>query len=540
MAATVAYVAAALVAAWLWSPRVPYADAWRHYARLINTSFASGVLAADNGHPEVFANVVRWISLHEWNGNEDVQIVVGLFLAVATLVTLLRVIWTSDDLSPSQRAGATFAMTLGVFWLGNARALLHDNETLDVYSVLLCVALALASWGAPFARHSPLKSTIGATILCSIAAFNFGSGIASFGALFAVLFISRDSWKQWAVVGAGLIITLCAYHLLAGSIALPPLRPVEQCITALRWLAAPLIYLFWPFVDTQVAAMVPAPLDHIDLVARAWTGVFGDIRTSVFPQATCGALFVFGVLCTTLRARRDPVSTCATYTLGLALAWFGVCVSALIALTRVDYFTAFPSQVYAPRYLPWSSLAWAGWLVALVARRGRPRWILAVVACVGGLALSAEFGMTLAMRHQLEVANDTALAAVVGVELDNAQTGESQPGDVREGAAAMRRLGAGPFAWPEARLIGSSAPLQAPRWPVASWVSRERGEIYGHEWTLEAVVIDPPCASKRLLVIDNDVVVGLLRRVSVDRWRGVARADARDPSFQVGSLACGR
>ena len=56
--AAVAYIAAALAAAWAWSPRVPYADAWRHYARLIDEPFAQGVLTADNGHPEVFANLV--------------------------------------------------------------------------------------------------------------------------------------------------------------------------------------------------------------------------------------------------------------------------------------------------------------------------------------------------------------------------------------------------------------------------------------------------------------------------------------------------
>ncbi|MEO7431352.1 MAG: hypothetical protein ABIR62_04900 [Dokdonella sp.] len=532
-AATAACVAAALVAAWLWSPRVPYADAWRHYARLIDASFARGVLAADNGHPEVFANVVRWISLHQWHGNEDLQIVVGLLLALATLAALLRIIWTDEGLSPSQRAAAMFTITLGIFWLGNARALLHDNETLDVYSVLLCLALALGWTRTRPGDDASLRSTIGATILCFMAAFNFGSGIAAFGALFAVLFIARATWLRWGIVVAGLAVTLVVYRLLAGSVGSPPLAPIDQGLTAVRWLAAPLIYLCWPVVDPAVGGVL-----RVGMIARAWTAVFGDVRTSALPQAVCGTLLVIGVLRSTWRARRDRRWTGATHTLCLALAWFGLGVSALIALTRVDYFAGFPAQIYAPRYLPWSSLAWAGWLGAWVTQRRSTRWILGVVAGVGVLALSAEVGMTLVMRHQLEVANDTALAAVVGVDPGAAETGESDVEDVRVGAAAMKRLGAGPFAWSEAALMGFPPPANARRLAVGSWdMNRLRGTVE-REWTLEAVIADPGCSTDRLLVLDRGRVAGLMRRVSGDRWRGVARVETADPLFEVGALAC--
>ncbi|HLT44336.1 MAG TPA: hypothetical protein VK000_06710, partial [Luteimonas sp.] len=44
------YVAAAVAAmAWL-SPRVPYADAWRHLGRYLALPFPRDVLAPDNGH----------------------------------------------------------------------------------------------------------------------------------------------------------------------------------------------------------------------------------------------------------------------------------------------------------------------------------------------------------------------------------------------------------------------------------------------------------------------------------------------------------
>jgi hypothetical protein len=141
VAAAMLYVAAGLSAMVAFSPRVPFADAWRHYARLLDAAFPAGVFALDNGHPEVFANLVRWASLSWLQGDERVQIAIGLVLALATLGVLQHVVWRTRGVILPARAAAAFALSLGVFWLGNARALAHDNETLHVYSVTLCAAI---------------------------------------------------------------------------------------------------------------------------------------------------------------------------------------------------------------------------------------------------------------------------------------------------------------------------------------------------------------------------------------------------------------
>jgi hypothetical protein len=539
LATAVAYVVAALVAAWLWSPRVPYADAWRHYARLIDQPFADGVLAADNGHPEVFANLVRWISLHVLGGNEDGQILIGLFLALATLAVLLRTVWTSRDLSFPQRAAVTLVLALGLFWLGNARALLHDNDSLHVYSVLVCLALAIACMGDR-SKERLLTRTVSAAALCVIASFNFGSGIASFLAVFELLFVDRASRQRHAIVGAALVIALLGYRWLAGSIDHPALQPVEQTVVALRWLAAPLIYLFWPFLDPAAAAMLPRPLNGVGYFAAAWTARSGGVHVSIVPQAVCGALFLAGVVRSTLRARHRPSPARVVVSLGLGLAWFGVGISALVALSRVDYFGSYPTQIYAPRYLPWSSLAWAGWLVALVAERPRPR-MLALVAAIALLAASAEVGMTLVMRTHRAIAEDNALAIVAGVWPTADRSGESEVRDIQVGAAAMRRLGVGPFAWPEANLIGHAPPANARPFIVDSWEKTRLSAAAGVDaWMLETVVADPPCAVRRLLVVDRGTVVGVMRRVGAQRWRGFTGTDVSSAVLKASALDCSR
>jgi hypothetical protein len=529
LVAALAYVALAIVAMILVSPRVPFADAWRHYERLLTMPFPASVLAADNGHPEVFANLVRYASLHWLQGSEGVQIAIGLLLALAALGVLLQVVWRTREVPLAGRAAAVFVLTLGLFWLGNARGLLHDNETLHIYSVLLCLAAALSLLlGASREAPASLVRVAVAAALCFVASFNFGSGIASFGALLVLLFVQRAPLSRFYVVIAGLLLAVLSYRLLAGSSGRLVLQPWEQTSVMLRWLAAPLIYLFWPFVDPAVANTLPYPLTHAGFIARLWTAVFGDVYRNVILQALAGAALTLAIVIATLQARRRQESTNDIVRLGLALAWFALGVAGLIALMRTGYFVALPSQVYAPRYLPWSSLAWAGILLALVAQRpSRARLI--VVAAVGMFSLAAEFDMTQVMRSQRNGAEDTALAAVVGVWPEADGRSENVPQETRAGARALQRAAVGPFAWPEAALIGQAVPPAAGGHPV-DWVDIRRAttDLTSEGVRLQGKVTAASCA--RLLVVAEGRVIGLLRNVRGDLWSGAAiNAPLRTP-----------
>ncbi|MEO5559746.1 MAG: hypothetical protein ABIO49_08025 [Dokdonella sp.] len=529
LVAALAYVAFAIVATIVVSPRVPFADAWRHYERLLTLPFPGSVFSADNGHPEVFANLVRYASLHWLGGSEGVQIAIGLLLALATLGVLLQVVWRTREVPLEGRAAAAFVLTLGVFWLGNARGLLHDNESLQIYSVLLCLAVALSLLlGAGRQAPASLMRVAAATALCFVASFNFGSGIASFGALLALLFVQRAPLSRFYVVVVGLVLAAVCYRLLDGSNGRLLLQPWTQADIALRWLAAPLIYLFWPFVDPAVTATLPYPLIHAGFIARLWTAVFGNVYLNVILQAVAGAALTITIVFATLQARRRHESTNDVVRLGLALAWFALGVAVLVALVRTSYFIALPSQVYAPRYLPWSSLAWAGLLLALVAQRpARARLI--VVAAVGLFSLAAELGMTQVMRNERNDAEDTALAAVVGVWPEAGGRSENDARETRVGAHALQHAQVGPFAWPEAALIGQSVPTEATERAV-NWldIRRATADLTSEAIRLQGTVKDASCS--RLLVVAEGTVIGLLRRERQNLWSGAAiNAPLRTP-----------
>ncbi|MEO7325726.1 MAG: hypothetical protein ABIW82_12940 [Dokdonella sp.] len=527
--AALAYVAFAIIATIVVSPRVPFADAWRHYEHLLTVPFPGSVLAADNGHPEVFANLVRYASLHWLRGSEGMQIAIGLLLALATLGTLLQIVWRTRQVSLAGRAAAAFVLTLGVCWLGNARGLLHDYESLQIYSVLLCLAAALSLLlraGKP--APASLLRVAAATAVCFIASFNFGSGIASFGALLVLLFVQRAPRSRFYVVVVGLVLAAVCYRLLDGSDGRLMLRAWTQADIALRWLAAPLIYLFWPFVDPGVAATLPYPLFHAGSIARVWTAVFGNVYLNVILQAAAGAALTTTIVFATLQARRRHESTNDIVRLGLALAWFALGVAVLVALVRTSYFIALPSQVYAPQYLPWSSLAWAGLLLALVAQ-SPSRARLVVVAAVGLFSLAAELAMTQVMRDKRNDAEETALAAVVGVWPEADGRSENDPRETRAAAHALQHAQVGPFAWPEAALIGQSVPTEATERAV-SWldIRRATADITSEAIRLKGAVKDASCS--RLLVVAEGRVIGLLRHEQQDLWSGAAiNAPLRTP-----------
>jgi len=533
--AAIAYVLAGVVASTWLAPRVPYADAWRHYARLLTQPFPASVLAVDNGHPEIFANLVRLADLRWFAGTEYVQIAIALGMALATFALLSRVLLRAVQVDPTARAAALLALALGVFWLANERALAHANDGLHVYCVLFLLAAMIGLLVRDDGAITPAR-VLFACALCLGAALNFGSGVAAFVALGALLFVRRAAGWAYAMAGAALALTLALYWVLKEGQSIPlAFHPADQFVFALSQLAAPLQYLVWPFVDPFVAAQVPAPLGAFALAcARAWQHVFGDVHTSVLPQSLCGAMFAIWLVLVTLRARR---ASNEMVRLGLALAWFGVGVSGAIALSRADYFVQYPTQLYAPRYLPWSTLAWSGMLIAVLGSASTRRLVIGVAVAVSLLALPAEIGMTRIMQHQREVADDVALAAVVGAWPDRGAAGEVDPVDTRAGAEALRRYAIGPFAWPEAALIGRAISVDAQ--PVAAADIRTvavNNGINTDARRVEVALPAPACTHARLLLVDQALVVGLLREVGPRQWRGAALGTSQ--TLQIFAPGC--
>src|SRR5690606_39024455 len=218
------YVAAAVAAmAWL-SPRVPYADAWRHLGRYLALPFPRDVLAPDNGHQEILPNLVRVAELRLFEGGQWLQIAVGIVLVLLTLATCWRAL---RGLEPARRAAAWLGAVLGVCWLGNIRALAHANESVHAYSVTLLLAIGLLALAR--ARPADALARTALAAACGLgAAFSFGSGIAAFAAFAAVLLLRRAQWREWAVLLAGLATTLVLVQWNGGGTPSPEWAPLRQ------------------------------------------------------------------------------------------------------------------------------------------------------------------------------------------------------------------------------------------------------------------------------------------------------------------------
>jgi hypothetical protein len=528
--ATLAYAGAGVLAMLLFAPRVPYADQWRHYEHLLTMRFPHNVFEVDGGHVEVLPHLLRLADLHFFGASELLQIIAGALLALTAAALLAHTIWRDRTLSRPIRVACMFGAVLGVFWLGNLRALTQSGDSVHVYLVLTCLAAATRVLSRGAAPAHPSRDVLAASLWCTLATFTFGTGVASFAAILALLFVRRSAPRQWLLVLLAGIATLLAYFALGGAGGAHALDPFDAALTGLRLLGAPFVYLFWPLLDPTAAAASPAPLQGTLLaIANAWTGQFGDIRRAVFPQAAIGALAVALALAFGLRLRRAPPYAAPAACLGFALTCFGIAIAALIAVARQAYFADYEDQIIAPRYLPWSSLCWAGLLITALARMRAPRRVTFVALAVALLALPSEIGMGALARRVREVAEDAALYAAVGVAPDSVSLGEAtRVEDLRPALQALRSVRAAVFAWPESALLGEKLPADLSPL-VASSVTAEPivNRFDGDGTRILARFALAPCAA-RVLVASGGRAVGLLRRSSEGAWRGVAHGAVSD------------
>lgn len=535
LTATVFYVAFALIAAAVLSPRVPYADAWRHYDRLLTQPFLAGVLTFDNGHPEIFANLVRYLDLHYLDGNENWQIAIGLILALAAYVTLLVPILTDRTGTRLAKCAALFAPSLGMFWFANERALAHDNDALHVYFVLLCLFVAMRTMLAGNDAKPGNARIAVAALLCFAASFNFGSGIASFAAIIALAFAQRATWRELAFLIAAAAVTVLAYFLCRGPSADHAAATLlDRIAYALGSLAAPLKYLFWPFLDPAAAGMMPSPVRPVFLAsANGWNHVFGPFDKTIFPQILCGCFYLAVLLWNTVTGRLHGCSRLTR--IGLALGWFGAAVAMAIGLFRANSFLSDASgQMYAPRYLPWSNLGWCGLLLIWLGRGRERRFPLAVTGAVALMALPAQLGMTMIAVHQRNVAEDGAVAMMLGID-PGTDMGENILEEMRAGAQRMRESATGVFALPESTVPGQR--LGEDRFSRMS----ARPQICDSSNGRIAVEFDnaanaPAC--KYLTISTDGVATGLVRRINATTWTGFTRSQATPDAALFAANRC--
>jgi hypothetical protein len=429
-----------------------YADAWRVYPQLMELTWWQAAVAIDNGHRPVLSQVLRWLDLHGYAGNQRLLHAVAVGWIVACMLVLAAAAWRAAGTAASTRAQAVLVAVLGIAWLGNVRMLSHPYEAVHIHLVLLlaaCAAAILAARG-----DGALSAGRRAALLaCGVgAAFVFGPGVVLLPAVLVILLLTRAPLREIvaAVVAIGLMLAL--YFAMPGaagvgnSLAFDPLAQVDA---ALRWLATPLLFLLLPALDPDAAAAVPVAALRTPLVAlaQAWQQHVGEVWTTAGPGRVVGLAPVLAyawLIIGALRARAQPLAV-----LGLTLATFALGVGALIALTRVDYFALHPREIHAARYLPWSSLAWAGVAVASLARPLEPtvaRWRSAAIITVAIACLASNLGGHRWAIRVAALAAEQSAAAREGRE--PAEWGETVPADYRRALEPARARAVGPWALP--------------------------------------------------------------------------------------------
>lgn len=498
-----AYLLAGL-AAMLWlSPKVPYADGWRLLGQVAGQAFPGNVLHADNGHREVLPNLVRLIELRAFAANQWLQIGVGVALALATGLVLVRAMRMAAEDALRVRAAICTAL-VALFWLGTQRTLAHGNETVHAYLITLCLAAGL---GLMQTRRDA-SGVLGAVALAAVATFSFGTGIACFAAFALLAWLQRHGARTWLLLAAGAVLTACAY--LAGNAGADNLRlaPATQVPLLLRWLSAPFAYALWPAIDADVAAQMPGALGASVAVpvARTWEGMFGDFETASWPWLGIGAIGLLLFVALALRARRSPRIS-GIVTVGLCLAAFGLATGGVVVAARASYFAQLhPDQLLATRYVVWSSLFWGGLLLAGVGLAEQPRRAAMLVAAVAIVLLPSELWMSqLALRMRAAAERGAAMAAN-GVVDPNVSIGETVPAELAAAMPVLRRDRAAVYAWPEVAYLGRRldatglAPVATSSWDVAPITGTD-----GH--AALRVSFRAESHARRLLVVDAARVV---------------------------------
>lgn len=517
----------------LQAPQVPYADAWRFLAHFLSEPFPHNVLGADNGHLEFFPDLVRVAELHWMAANQRLQTGVGLVLAMASGSVALLCVRKALGATESQRFwAAALVLALGLFWLGNFRALMHANETVHAYAVTFGLFA-----GVLFAQREGLMASVAAAGCAVFASLSFGSGLAVFPALLLVLALRRARWREWLPVCGAFICVLALMFALrdgtANTLGAP--RFLGLLENLLRWLGGPPLFATWPLWDPEIAARVPISALRSTLlpIATLYDDAAGPVMLARWPHLAWGLIGAGVFMWSLLRSWRQGG---ALSVMGTAVSAFALCVGALIVLVRAVYFEEHADQLLAPRYLVWSSLFWAGLgLVAVDAFRPTRTAMFALLLCV--LTLPSQLWMYRLGDGQRETAERSALAAAVGVVEPELPLGETVPEDLAKASPLLHNAQVAMFAWPEMQWQDRRpdagdlcvVQVQSPRITV---VGNRLGEP-GRRVEFDAL----PHDAERLLLLDSDGVVrGIARRERAGHWLGWMRGSQFSGEVQVAAL----
>lgn len=370
-------------------------DQFRSYTSTLGLPFPDNLMVLENGHRPVIPALLRVIEIHAFASNQYLQVGFGAVCATLAATIVAATAWREETSStPVRAAGVLFAMS-GIFWLGNARMLLHGSESVAIYFVILCVII-----GALMVRRGVAEGRarwmVGAAITCAMATFCFAAGVALFPTFLVLAWLLGARGRHLAIIfGAAALCAALYLFLLPGDSGVRgslDFRPIESVGIAARWLASPWITGWLGFADPQTHDItLGTPL------GMAMKNAANELQTLLHLRLASGGATLIGlvglvVMITGILAkafRRGPMTR--TRTIAMALMMFAAATACLIGIGRLDYLERHPGQIFADRYLVWGCLFWMGigLLLLTVANRRRPllSYGLLVFACVLPIAM---------------------------------------------------------------------------------------------------------------------------------------------------------
>lgn len=360
--------------------RQPMFDQWRMYYTFLSLPFPQNVLQLENGHRPILPNLIRVAEIHWFAADQLLQISIGTLCALTTMGLIAAAVWRERTLPVLGRSAGVMLAVLGVFWLGDARTLLHGNESLHAYLLtLMLVCAALAT------RRAHLEGSLRwfgvACAACGVATFCFGPGIASFPAIMVLGALLRLPWR-WqflplCTLAGCLILYLFVLPGNHGVRSMLDLHPLDSVRVAAQWLSAPWVEGWLGLAEPRAPWVA---IDHRHWLGHALAATANstvalsrmDWRMLSMVIGLLGA-FAFAVRALQIGSRGRPARLDA---LAVTIGTFVLASAAEIGIGRLDYMGAHPDQVYASRYLLWSCLFWLSLSLLLLARIGHhgSRW----------------------------------------------------------------------------------------------------------------------------------------------------------------------
>lgn len=358
------YLATALCAIANFAWRQPMSDQWRMYRTLLTTPFPQNFLQLENGHRPIVPNIFRLAEVHWLHADQLLQAGAGIGCAVLSAALIARVAWRERALPLAARSAGVMLAVLGFFWLANSRILMHGNEALHAYLLVLSVVTAaLCTYRAK--ESGSIRGIVLASAACTVAMFCFGPGVAGFPEVVGLGVALRLPWR-WQLVPLGTLALCLALYLVvlpgdSGVCGMLALRPLDSLMAMARWLSSPWAHAWLGFAPPALQADLQGAVDE-SMVGRVLTGSARALAGTgiAWPSLSAaigaaGAIaFLFRVAVLYLRRERVvPVQA-----LAIATGLFALLSACVFGMTRLAYLDANPAQVYADRYLIWSCLFW--------------------------------------------------------------------------------------------------------------------------------------------------------------------------------------